>query len=55
MSQRVTRSQAATLRFESEHPGFKKRRVGELGDIMDDQPDDSDWIDLPASCEANAL
>lgn len=47
ISQRVTRSQAAALRLESEHSGSKKRRVGELGDIMDEQPDDSDWIGPP--------
>ncbi|KAJ5464821.1 transcriptional regulator family: Centromere protein BDNA-binding region [Penicillium daleae] len=38
---------AAALRFESEHSGSKKRPVGELGDIMDEQPDDNDWIGPP--------
>ena len=47
-SQRSTRSQAATQRAESEHVMSKKRRVGEPEDIMDEQPDDSDWLQPPA-------
>ncbi|KAJ5215537.1 uncharacterized protein N7498_001944 [Penicillium cinerascens] len=55
-SQRSTRSQAATQRTESEHTMSKKRRMGEPEDIMDEQPDDSDWLrpPVPVPCKSSA-
>ena len=54
-SQRSTRSQAAAQRAESERNMSKKRRVGEPEDIMDEQPDDSDWLQppVPIPCKSS--
>ncbi|KAJ5215295.1 zinc knuckle domain protein [Penicillium cinerascens] len=54
-SQRSTRSQTATQRTESEHTMSKKCRVGEPEDIMDEQPDDSDWLrpPVPIPCKSS--
>ncbi|KOS36538.1 hypothetical protein ACN38_g12711 [Penicillium nordicum] len=45
-NQRSTRSQAASQKAAQEHTISKKRRVGEPEDTMDEQPDDSNWLDI---------
>ncbi|KAJ5110837.1 hypothetical protein N7532_001372 [Penicillium argentinense] len=41
-----TRSQAASQKAIQEHTTSKKRRVGAPEDTMDEQPDDSNWLDI---------
>ncbi|KAJ9349141.1 hypothetical protein DTO280E4_9142 [Paecilomyces variotii] len=45
-NQRSTRLQAASQKAAQEHTISKKRRVGEPEDTMDEQPDDSNWLDI---------